>query len=275
VTRKKPEEVAPRGAVLERLRARQPVLTLGVRSARTADIARLAKSAGYGVLWVDLEHSSMSIDCAAQILASAVDLGLEAWVRVPERDYGVIGRLLDGGATGIIAPRVESAEEAARVVTASRFPPLGQRSQIARLPQLGFQRLEASELMKRAERLTSVHILLESAAGIENAAGIAALDGVDVLHVGLNDLSVDLGHVGNTRHADVLAACRQVVTAAALHGKIAAVGGVADPNHYQALLELGAAPLIFAAIDSEILAAALTQRAEQWRAVADPEKTQA
>ena len=127
--------------LLERLAAGEPALTVGIRAARTADVARIAHAAGYAALWVDLEHSSMSIDCASQILASAFDLGLEAWVRVPEQDYGVIGRLLDGGATGIIMPRVESAEEAAAVVTAVRFPPRGQRSQIARLPQFGFERL--------------------------------------------------------------------------------------------------------------------------------------
>ena len=273
MTRNDPEKTGAPRTVLERLRAAQPVLSLGIRSARTAEIARLAKSAGYDLVWVDLEHSSMSIDCAAQILSSAFDLGLEAWVRVAERDYGVIGRLLDGGATGIIAPRVETAEEAARFVAASRFPPRGQRSQIARLPQLGFQRVAAADLMDRVERLTSVHILLETAVGIDNAEAIAALDGVDVLHVGLNDLSVDLGHVGNTRHEDVLAACQRVITAAARRGKLAAIGGVADPDHYQTLLDMGAVPLIFAAIDTEILAAALTQRAEQCRTLTDSKQT--
>jgi 2-keto-3-deoxy-L-rhamnonate aldolase RhmA len=266
VVDKMPEESRARSAVLDNLRAGQPVLSLGVRNARTADIARLAKSAGYRVIWVDLEHSSMSIDCAAQILASAFDLGLEAWVRVPEKDCGVIGRLLDGGATGIIMPRVESAEEAARVVTAARFPPRGQRSQIARLPQFCFARLPAAELMESADQLTSVHILLETAAGIANADAIAAVDGVDILHVGLNDLSVDLGHTGGLRHPDVLAACKQVASAAARHGKLAAVGGVADPEHYKDLLDIGVVPLIFAGIDSEILAAGIAHRAEHWRA---------
>jgi hypothetical protein len=70
-----------RSAALENLRAGHPVLSLGVRISRTTDIARLARSSGYGVLWVDLEHSSTSTDSAAQILASAFDLGLEAWVR--------------------------------------------------------------------------------------------------------------------------------------------------------------------------------------------------
>jgi 2-keto-3-deoxy-L-rhamnonate aldolase RhmA len=261
-----PGKSEARSAALDNLRAGHPVLSLGVRSSRTADIARLAKSSGYGVLWVDLEHSSMSIDCASQILASAFDLGLEAWVRVPEKDYGAIGRLLDGGATGIIMPRVESAAEAALVVTAARFPPRGQRSQIARLPQFCFERLPARELMERTERLTSVHILLETAIGIANADAIAAVDGVDVLHVGLNDLSVDLGHTGQLRHPDVLSACKQVAAAAARHGKLAAVGGVADPEHYRDLLEVGVVPLIFAGIDSEILATGVAQRAEHWRA---------
>ena len=263
---KTPQQPVARTAVLDSLRAGQPVLSLGVRSARTADIARFARSAGYRVIWVDLEHSSMSIDCAAQILAAAFDLGLEGWVRVPEKDYGVIGRLLDGGATGIIVPRVETAEEAARVVSAARFPPRGQRSQIARLPQFCFERLPAAQLMERTDQLTSVHILLETATGIANADAIAAVDGVDILHVGLNDLSVDLGHTGGLRHPDVLSACKQVATAAARHGKLAAVGGVADPEHYRELLDIGVAPLIFAAIDSEILAAGLAQRAEHWRA---------
>jgi len=64
----------------------------------------------------------------------------------------------------------------------------------------------------------------------------------------------------------VLSACKQVATAAARHGKLAAVGGVADPEHYRDLLEVGVVPLIFAGIDSEILAAGVAQRAEHWRA---------
>ena len=101
---------APRreNAALQSLAQGIPLLSLGIRNARTAEIVRMAKTAGFGLVWIDLEHSSISIDCAAQIIASAADLGLEAWARVPEREYGAIGRLLDGGATGIIAPRIET-----------------------------------------------------------------------------------------------------------------------------------------------------------------------
>ena len=137
--------------VLARLAAGEPLLSLGVRNARTGDIARMASASGYDVVWIDLEHSSMSVDVAAQIAATAHDLGVAAWVRVPEREYGVIGRLLDGGATGIIVPKVETADEARLIADACRFPPRGQRSQIGLLPQHGFARMPAAELTRRAD----------------------------------------------------------------------------------------------------------------------------
>src|ERR1700719_3056357 len=139
--------VRTESVVLQKLASREPLLSLGIRNARTAEIVRMAKTAGFSIVWIDLEHSSISIDCAVQIIASAADLELEAWVRVPEREYGVIGRLLDGGATGIVAPRVETEEEARRVVNAARFPPRGQRSQTALLPQAKYRRMSAAELM--------------------------------------------------------------------------------------------------------------------------------
>src|SRR4029077_1059878 len=209
--------------VLQKLARGEPLLSLGIRNARTAEIVRIAKTAGYGIVWIDLEHSSISIDCAVQISATAVDLGLEAWVRVPEREYGVIGRLLDGGATGIVAPRVDTVEEAQKVVNAVRFPPRGQRSQTALLPQAAYRRMSASELMRCADLATTVHVLIESAEGVRNAEAIAAIDGVDILHVGMNDLSVDLGYVDHLCHANIIDACKRVIAAAQCRGKLAVV----------------------------------------------------
>jgi 2-keto-3-deoxy-L-rhamnonate aldolase RhmA len=250
--------------VLQGLARGEPLLSLGIRNARTAEIVRMAKTAGFGVVWIDLEHSSISIDCAVQILASAADLEMEAWVRVPEHDYGMVGRLLDGGATGIVAPHVETAEQAQTVVDAVRFPPRGRRSQIALLPQAKYRRMAAAELMHIADLATTVHILIESAEGVRNAAAIAAVDGVDALHIGMNDLSVDLGHVDRLRHVDVVDACKRVIFAARRCGKLAVVGGSADPAQFLELLNAGAVPLVFAAIDNDVLAAGLAQRASDW-----------
>ena len=257
---------SPRQSVLARLVAGTAVFGLGIRNARTAEIVRIARIAGFGLVWIDLEHSTMSIDCAAQIAASAWDIGLEAWVRTPEREFGDIGRLLDGGASGIIAPGVETADGARDVVEAARFPPRGSRSRIALLPQTGYRRLAPADLMRAADETTSVHVLLETRLGIENANTIAAIDGVDMLHVGLNDLSTDLGYTGDVNQPEVLSACRTAIDAARRHGKLAVVGGWSKVSMLQDMVRAGASPLLLAAIDTDILAAGLTQRAEEWRA---------
>lgn len=252
--------------VLRALAAGEPVLSLGVRHARTPDIVRLAAGAGFQVVWIDLEHSAMPIDAAVQIAATATDLGLAAWVRTPERDLGVIGRLLDGGATGIIAPKVESGAEARAVADACRFAPRGTRSAIALLPQFGFRRMPPAELARRADDGIVVQILLESAAGIEQADAIAAVDGVDLLALGVNDLSAELGCPGQADHPAIREACQRVAAAAAAHGKLAVVGGIGDPAAFVAMLGEGFAPLIFAAIDTDLIAAGLRARADDWHA---------
>src|SRR5215212_1773470 len=76
-----------RNVMLDRLQQGLPVMAMGVRSSRTVDIVKVAHNAGNHVLWVDLEHSSMSIDMAAQMCSAALDIGLVPLVRVPEKDY--------------------------------------------------------------------------------------------------------------------------------------------------------------------------------------------
>ena len=250
---------------VQRLAAGDTLYTLGIRNARTADIARMAVAAGYPVMWIDLEHSSMPIDCATHIAAVAHDLGAECWVRVPEREFGVIGRLLDGGATGIIVPRVETPAEARCVVNAARFPPQGQRSQIAQLPQFHFARMPALELNRDSNRATTVQVLIESQLGVDNAAAIAAVDGVDILGVGLNDLSADLGCLGDFQDVRIRRACRQIGEAAGKHGKVAVAGGVPDARFYGELFQSGFSRLIFSAIDTELLTSGLALRLKDWQ----------
>ena len=109
----------PEQPFLSRLRAGELTLMMGIRSARTPDAVRIARATGHHAVMIDLEHSAMSVDVAAALAATAHDIGLVPLVRIPEREYGVIGRLLDGGAQGIIAPRVETAEQALAVARAN------------------------------------------------------------------------------------------------------------------------------------------------------------
>src|SRR5256885_2205323 len=98
-----------------------------VRLVPGVEIVRIAKSAGFDTLYIDLEHSSFSIATASQISIMALEAGIPAFVRVPANTPEYISRVLDGGALGVIAPGVRSAEEARAVVAAAKYPPLGSR----------------------------------------------------------------------------------------------------------------------------------------------------
>ena len=249
-------------AFLDRLRAGQPTLMLGIRGARTTDIARVAASTGHHAVLVDLEHSTMSLEVAAAICSAAHDLGLVPFVRTPEREYGAIGRLLDGGAEGIVAPRIETAEEAATVVGACRFPPRGQRSQLASVPSLGMRPTPAKTLNPLLDEATLVQILIETPRGIANADAIAAVDGVDLIALGANDLTAELGIPGEYDHPLVRDAVAAVAAACRAHGRLFMLGGIGDPAVHAALAELGACPLLLTGMDTDLLYAAVQARAD-------------
>jgi 2-keto-3-deoxy-L-rhamnonate aldolase RhmA len=252
--------------LLERLRAGHSVVALGVRASRTPEIVRWAKAAGYDTIWIDMEHSTMPVDAVAQMCLCAQDLGLMPWVRVPERDYGTINRVLDGGALGIIVARIESAQQARDAVTATRFAPLGQRSQILTLPHVGYAAMPVPEMNAKVNTASALKVLIESRAGVQAADEIAAVEGVDIVALGCNDLSADLGHAGEPTHPEVVEACRHVLAAARRHGKVAIVGGMPEGETLAALRREGAKPFLFAGIDTDLFLAALRLRAAQARA---------
>lgn len=249
--------------VLDRLKRGEPVSQLGVRQSRTIDIVKIAQASGHQSIWIDLEHSAISIDLATQMCSSALDLGLVPFVRIPEREYGVIGRLLDGGALGIIAPRIETVEQARDIAAACRFPPLGQRSQIGMLPHFGMRRLPLGEINRALNASVVVQTLIETTTGIDNIQAIAALEGVDLVLIGTNDLSAELGVPGDYQQPRVREALLHAIAACRQAGKPVAIGGINDPVYNAELITLGAAPLLFSGTDGELLRGAAQQAVTQ------------
>lgn len=256
-------------ALLSKLRRGELVTAMMIRSARTADVVRVAASTGHHSIIVDLEHSAISLDVVAQMTSVANDLGLTPFVRVPERDYGSIGRVMDGGACGIVAARIETAEQAREVARACRFAPRGQRSQIAMVPQLGYRPTPARDLNPLLDEAAIVQILIETPLGIANADAIAAVDGVDMLAIGANDLSAELGTPGDFRSPALHEAVAQVASACRRHGKLCILGGVSDLGIVAGLMPLGVAPMMMSGSDIELLFSAANSRVEalgRWHA---------
>lgn len=253
--------------LLETLSRGSLVTAMMIRSARTTDVVRVAHATGHRSIIVDLEHSSMDLDVVASMTSTAGDLGMVPFVRVPERDYGSIGRVLDSGASGIIAARIETAAQAAEVARACRFAPRGQRSQIAMVPQFGFKPMPARELNPLLDRSVIVQILIETPLGISNADAIAQVDGVDMLAIGANDLCAEFGLPGAFDSERLRDAVKQVAAACARHGKLCVMGGVSDLKLVAGFLAMGVAPFIISGSDIEMLASAARTRGEalqQW-----------
>jgi 4-hydroxy-2-oxoheptanedioate aldolase len=148
--------------------------------------------AGYDFVVLDLEHLLVSPDQLQHAIRACELGGCEPWVRVPDVDAKLIGRVLDAGARGIVIPRLESAAEAERAVSAARFPPLGRRG-ITGGRVTGFGKLALPEYIERANREIRVVPMIESAAGVRALPGILAVPGISLVMEGALDLALDLG----------------------------------------------------------------------------------
>src|SRR6266446_8055393 len=166
--------------VKEKLKRDEVVASMTVRLVRTVEIARIARTAGFDSLYVDIEHSSFSLDTCGQICMAALEAGIAPFVRVPANTPDYVSRVLDGGALGVIAPHIRSADEARAVVAAAKFPPLGERSNAGSLPHLHYRAFPPAEVYAALNEATMVIVQFESAAALEKMDEIVAIPGVDL-----------------------------------------------------------------------------------------------
>ena len=253
--------------VKEKLARDEVVASMTVRLVRNVEIARIARTAGFDTLYVDLEHSSFSIDTCGQICMAALEAGIAPFVRVPANTPEYISRVLAGGALGVIAPHIRSADEAKAVVRAAKFPPLGERSNAGGLPHLHFRAFPVAEAYAALNDATMVIVQFESAAALAQAEEIVAVDGVDMVLVGLNDLLADWGIPGQYDHPRVREAYAATIAACRKHGKHCGVGGLSTrPDLVAEFVRMGAR-YVSTGTDLAFLMSACTARAKQVREI--------
>jgi len=212
----------------EKLAAGELALGMGLRMARTADIAKVAKVAGYDWLFVDMEHSPFSIDTAAQLCCAALDAGITPVPRVPGHQHFHASRILDGGAQGVVVPHVSTVAEAKAVVDACRYPPVGHRSVAGAMAILEYEPTPIGKAARLMNENILVVVMIESPEGVANADAIAALDGIDGLLIGTNDLCAEMGIPGEFGHDRVRDAYDKVISACRNNGKYPGMGGIYD-----------------------------------------------
>lgn len=255
-----------RNPLAEALAAGRLGLSLIVQKSNTVDIAVAARSCGFDALYVDLEHSVISEADTAQICVAALLAGVTPLVRLPSHDAAMAARLLDAGALGVIAPHVGSEEEARAIVAACRFLPQGHRSVSYHWPHLGYQTHHDARAVSAAfNAATTVVVMLETPQAVEQADVIAAVPGVDILHVGSVDLADGLGIPGQLDDPRMQACHERVIAACRRHGKVAGIGGVGGRRDIAQRVVRQGARFLTAGIDWDLMLGAARQRVQTLR----------
>lgn len=180
-------------------------------------VAELMAAAGFDFLTVDAEHSAVDVP-QTQVLFQAIRAGnpnCAPLVRLPGNDYATTKRYLDAGAAGVIAPLINSAEQARELVQAVKYPPQGKRG-------VGFCRanmygIHFDEAVTWANDQTLVCVQIEHADGVRHIDEILSVPGVDAVFVGPYDLSASMGITGQFDAPPMLEALRRILSACREH----------------------------------------------------------
>ncbi len=204
---------------------------------RTVGAVKLLAGAGHDFLWFDTEHSMFDWDTLLTLVQYSLAVDIVPLVRVTDLSYAAVARALDTGALGVIIPRVSSREEVEAVVQYAKYPPVGRRGAGGQARNQ-YERRGVREAIEWSNRETMVVVQVESKLAIERLDAIAAVPGVDVVCVGPQDLSIDLGLHGEFDHPVFVQAIQQVVAACTRRG--VAVGMVSrDASTFRFWHDLG------------------------------------
>jgi len=246
---------------IRKLRAGGLALGFGVHHLRTGAVGMIAAATGHDWLFIDTEHGAFSQDDVAQICIAAIPTGITPIVRVCADAIDEGTRALDNGAAGIVVPHVDTVEQARRIASAFRYPPLGTRSWGGPPALFGYKAPGNAEAQAGINPETLVVAMIESPEGVANAAGIAAVDGIDALLIGTSDLTAAMGISGQILHPRVEQAYRSVGADCTKAGKFLGMGGVYQPDAMKHYIELGARFVLTGSDHAYIMAGASLQSA--------------
>src|SRR6478735_1947574 len=173
--------------------------------------AEVIAGAGFDWMLIDGEHAPHDLRSILAQLQAAAAHDTPVRVRAETGDTVLIKRLLDLGVLTLLIPMVESADQAAQIVAAARYPPAGVRgvaTAVNRAARWGM----IDDYLSRADGEICVVCQIESVAGTEAIESIGAVDGVDALFVGPSDLAASMGFIGRPGHPDVVAAVDDAIT---------------------------------------------------------------
>lgn len=195
---------------------RQPVPVGTWMMTASAAVSEALGFAGFDFLVLDMEHvpvdSADAVTLLRTLAGTPVNQG-QVVVRLPWNDPIIVKRMLDGGATTLMFPFIQNAQEAAAAVASTRYPIAdngGTRGCAA--VHRGSRYGQLPDYLQQANAANCVIVQIETPEALERLPEIAAVEGVDAIFIGPGDLSANMGHLGNVAHPDVQSALQQGVT---------------------------------------------------------------
>lgn len=207
---------------------------------------RAIATTGLDFVFIDTEHMALTPHQVADMCQSYRGLGLPPIVRIPSADASTASKMLDIGACGVIAPYVETPEQAKELVGAVRYRPIkGSRLQ-KRIAGEPFEP-ELESYLEQRNQSNLLVLNVESVPAMDRLDDILAVRGVDAVLIGPHDLSCSLGIPESYSHPHFLSACHQIFQKARSHGIGAGIHFMGEVSQQRHFIELGANMLIHSA----------------------------
>jgi 2-keto-3-deoxy-L-rhamnonate aldolase RhmA len=206
-----------RHPVRTKLESGKPVLALTITTPG-AEAAAHAATLGFDLLWVEMEHSPVTLESLRSIVLATRGLPASIFARVPVNEFWTAKRVLDQGVSGVIFPFTSTPELAAQAAAACRYPPAGKRGSGAGLARATWP--DPAAYYESCDSNVIVVAVVEDRAGLDNIDAIAATPGVDVIFIGTSDLAFSLGERGNQNAPAVRKAVERIAEAARRNGKL-------------------------------------------------------
>lgn len=201
-------------------------------------VANVMAETGLDFVTLDLEHGPTTFETAESLLYAIEAGGSTPMLRLGEWSEPTILRGLEIGAQGILVSHISTAEQARRVVAACKYPPEGERGLSPFIRRHGYSERDLARKLHDANDQMLTGVLIEDAEGLRNLTEIASTPGLDVIYLGIYDISLSVGVPGSLEDERVLEIVRGAVRTIEAHGL--APGAVArDREHLRLLLRLG------------------------------------
>ena len=199
------------------LEAGKPVVGVTI-NVNSVDVAAHAANMGFDFLWMEMEHSPLTLETLRDMVLATRGLKAIPFARVPVNELWTAKRVLDAGVLGVIFPFTGSPAMARQAVAACKYPPQGLRGSGAGLASFRWPSPEGYH--KFANRNVMVVTLIENQAGVDHVDEIARIPGIDVIFIGPSDLSWQLGIGGQYEHPRFKAAVAKIIAAANRNNKV-------------------------------------------------------